>query len=867
MHPLFLKLWTYQLTLKDEDRSASSLVLTLSDIRIDPIPYQITAVSRAIKALRERNGVILADEVGLGKTIEAGIILHQHWQQGSRKILIVVPASLIEQWQGELRDKFRLPITVVNSQYLRRKNPPNPFISDKIVLCSYHFASNKAKYLSGLPWNLCCIDEAHHLRNRHGRMATALRNALRDVPKLLLTATPIQNSMDDLYALAGVIDEYFPIRPKKNDSNPWSPILIRTLRKDSGEKFVNRVAVTHNFKQNAAEKRLYAQMEDFLHKDNLHCLNTGNRQLVKMTLRRLLASCPSNLTGTLERLAERLQEICTQSALTPGLASNAEELGEMEKVLLKPKRHSPTIKELEELKLEIGALHELRRLAGKTECAGKSQALYYTLHEGLRQVQKAGGRKKAVIFTEFLQSQRHTFDELQAIPEFKGRVVMINGDNLNPQADAIYRAWKEKRQQSKGQKSNPNLDRKTAILEHFQRKADILIATDAASEGLNLQFCALLINYDLPWNPQRIEQRIGRCHRYGQKNDVAVVNFLNADNPAEQRLLELLTHKLKIFNQVLGSSDSTLGELGDGKKFERRIGEIFLQCRTAEEIDQAFARMEIAPAQLDDSLKQTNLFHHESDEIEVNRRKLWEICKYAYGKFGTFSDKAMTFRIPELEHEQTRLNPGKYSLLPESKRRGYKALNQQSPIVQSALAVCREISRKSAVLTVPSGILPGTTGFLQVSVIKCRCHYEYEKLIHTGYSNAQEALTEEECLRLLEHGQIAPDRPQKPGKQLEQLTSQCIANEKAHLQKAFEQHIASFEDRLSQWESEKLTQLKERLTSLNPISLEFDRQWQEYQNEREALAQKKELTLMQARRDYAPALEAQELFTLQWTMI
>lgn len=383
---------------------------------------------------------------------------------------------------------------------------------------------------------------------------------------------------------------------------------------------------------------------------------------------------------------------------------------------------------------------------------------------------------------------------------------------------------------------------------------------------LNLQFCSLLINYDLPWNPQRIEQRIGRCHRYGQKNDVVVVNFLNADNLAEQRLLELLTHKLEIFNRVLGSSDSTLGETGNDKKFERRVGEVFLQCRTVDEINQAFDRMGNTPVQLDDSMKQTNLFHV-ADEIEEHRRKLWEVCKYAYGKFGTFSDKTMTFHIPELEHGRITLNPGKYSLLPKSKRRGYKALDQQSPIVQAALDECRTIPKRLAVLEVPAGIVPGAGGFLQVYLLKCRCHYEYEKLIHAGYSNTCEALSEAECLQLLKHGQIVPGSPRRPRKALEQLTTRQIANEQTRLHQAFEQHITSFEERLTQWESEKLTQLKERLTSLNPDSLEFDRHWQQYQNEREALAQKNELTLMQARRDYAPALETQELFIVQWTVI
>ena len=128
MHPIFLKYWAHQLALRSEDSGASNLALALNDIRIDLLPHQITAVNRALKALQEHNGAILADEVGLGKTIEAGIVMYRHWQQGKRKILIVVPASLIEQWSKELREKFNLSTTVVDSRYLRRKNPPNPFI-------------------------------------------------------------------------------------------------------------------------------------------------------------------------------------------------------------------------------------------------------------------------------------------------------------------------------------------------------------------------------------------------------------------------------------------------------------------------------------------------------------------------------------------------------------------------------------------------------------------------------------------------------------------------------------------------------------------------------------------------------------------
>ena len=870
MHRLFLKYWAWQLTLRNEDTGASSLALALSDMRIDLLPHQVTAVNRALKSLREYNGVILADEVGLGKTIEAGIVMYQHWQQGKRKLLLIVPASLIEQWSRELEEKFKLPVAVVDSRFLRRKNPPNPFISDKIVLCSYHFASNKAKYLSGLPWDLCCIDEAHNLRNPHGRMAAALRNALRDVPKLLVTATPIQNSEKDLRALTGLIDEYFP-----TDSTRRSPLLVRTLRKDSGVNFVNRIAVTYNFKLNAAEQRLYARMEEFLRQDNLHCLNVGNRQLLRTTLRRLLASCPSNLAGTLNRLAERLRELASPSAFTPDLNTSPEELKEMEEILLKSKhyRRNLTPVELEELKRETEELRELRQLASQTHSAGKSQALIQALEERL----KHSGKRKVVVFTEFLQTQQFLFHLLQSIPAFKGRVVMINGDNLENQTKAIYSDWKEKFQTSKRLKHNLNLDRKTAILDHFQRKADILIATDAVAEGLNLQFCSMVVNYDLPWNPQRIEQRIGRCHRYGQKNDVVVVNLLNLDNPTEKRLLEILTEKLKLFNQVLGSSDSTLGgQTQEGKLFERRIGEIFLQCRTPEEINRAFERIETPTAEFDDSWGQAkylfcNSIPELNADIEKQRRKLWEVCKSAYGKFGRFSGKTMTFHIPqELEYERIRLKPGKYSLLPRSTRRGFRTLNQQHPIVQCALDDCRNFPEIRVRLEIPSGLLPGTTGFLQVSVLKCRCHYEYEKLVYTGYSDAAEALPEPDCIQMLECAGIAPGRPGKADeKRLEQLTAQRIAEERTHLQETFDRYLADFKTRLNQWEAEKLTAHRDRLNSLKRTprtELEFDCQWEQYRNEQEMLAQKKELTLMQAHRDYAPVLESQELFTVQWSV-
>jgi len=194
--------------------------------------------------------------VGLGKSIEAGIIMYRYRQKGKRKVLLVVPASQIDQWKRELEEKFHLPVTTGNSRYLRRKNPPNPFVGDGIMLCSYQFAANKAKYLAGQPWDPCCIDEEHNLRNPHGKISTTLRKTLRDFPKLLLTATPIQNAMDDLYSLAALADRYFPVSSSNEvrDSR-WKPLLIRTLRKDSKINFANRFTVTSDFNLSEFEKQ------------------------------------------------------------------------------------------------------------------------------------------------------------------------------------------------------------------------------------------------------------------------------------------------------------------------------------------------------------------------------------------------------------------------------------------------------------------------------------------------------------------------------------------------------------------------------------------------------------------------------------
>jgi superfamily II DNA/RNA helicase len=172
-------------------------------------------------------------------------------------------------------------------------------------------------------------------------------------------------------------------------------------------------------------------------------------------------------------------------------------------------------------------------------------------------------QQKAIIFTESRRTQEYLFNLLQQA-EFVGKVVLFNGTNTDSQSQAIYQAWMKQRSATDRITGSPTADKRAALVEYFRDTASIMIATEAAAEGINLQFCNLVVNYDMPWNPRRIEQRIGRCHRYGQKFDLVLVNFLNKANAADIRVYQLLAEKFKLFDGVFGASDGVLGAVESG---------------------------------------------------------------------------------------------------------------------------------------------------------------------------------------------------------------------------------------------------------------------------------------------------------------
>ena len=317
-----------------------------------------------------------------------------------------------------------------------------------------------------------------------------------------------------------------------------------------------------------------------------------------MILRKLLASSTYAIYGTLTRLIERLEEMLhhqdvkveldTATLDFDGLDDNLDywlnDEEEEETRMMVAEENILHPYEIEGVKKELEDLRKFQALAAKIRKNSKAEHLFIALNKGFEELEKLGANKKALLFTESRRTQDFLF-ELFERNGYKGKVVLFNGSNSDKQSTAIYKAWLEKHKGSSKVTGSATADKRAAIVEYFRDQATIMIATEAAAEGINLQFCSLVVNYDMPWNPQRIEQRIGRCHRYGQKHDVVVINFLNKRNAADVRVYELLNEKFQLFNGVFGASDEVLGSIGNGVDFEKRISQIYNECRTTEEIE------------------------------------------------------------------------------------------------------------------------------------------------------------------------------------------------------------------------------------------------------------------------------------------
>jgi len=807
--PYHAKYFAHELTRQGAAGGSDRLSQAIFNASVDLNPHQIEAAHFAIRSPLSK-GVLLADEVGLGKTIEAGLVLCQYWSERKRRLIVICPASLRKQWAMELEEKFNLPVAVLDAKTWRdsQRNGEAPLNQKGVVILSFNYASRMREELRAIPWNLAVIDEAHKLRNAYresNRIGQGIRWATADCRKLLLTATPLQNSLLELYGLSTLIDDYLfgdidAFRSQFTGAGGDLQALRlrlagfcrRTLRNQVTEyiRYTERKTITRPFRPTDDEHRLYEAVSDFLRREDSYAIPQRQRHLTELILRKLLSSSSIAIAGTLETMQLRLEalrdaKVKDEQAFIEQLISDEELEDELLDEILaegEPEEIEPVARDRKKLQEEIDILSRLANWARSIGTDTKSGNLLNALEIGFAQMATIGAAQKALIFTE----SRRTQDYLAAYLEthgYAGQVVRFSGSNKGPEAAAIYENWLKSNADNGRISGSRDIDIRTALIEHFRDHSQIMIATEAAAEGVNLQFCSLVVNYDLPWNPQRIEQRIGRCHRYGQKHDVVVINFLNERNDADRRVLELLTEKFNLFNGVFGASDDVLGTIESGVDFEKRILAIYQECRTPEQIETAFKALqtemdEHIRARMNDTRKLL-LEHFDEDvherlrmQLEETKSRLdrfskrfWELTSFMLADTAVFDHEQFAFNL--LQPPLKELNKGRYHLISKNRPAshaddltgfdsylyrlshplGEYVVEQAKQLETPVATVVFDVSNHPARTHVVEA-LRGKSGYLTLISLAIDSFEREEHLLFSAFDSEGRSLDQETCEKL-----------------------------------------------------------------------------------------------------------------------
>ena len=800
------KYLAHELTKRLPAERAEKLSQSLANATVDLNPHQVEAALFAFRSPLSR-GAILADEVGLGKTIEAGLIVSQLWAERKRRILCVVPASLRKQWSRELAEKFYIDSVILETKafnHAKKQGAANPFVvADRVVIVSYQFASAKIADVKAEPWDLVVLDEAHRLRNvykKTNKIARNLRDAVGTRPKVLLTATPLQNSLMELFGLVSFVDDkifgseesfrdQFCKRPDAGVAFAQlkarlAPVCYRTLRRQVTEyiRYPKRVSLTQDFTPTDEEQRLYQQVSDYLQKPDLHALPNSQRQLITLVLRKILASSSFAISDTLGTMIERLKLLQADAATTPAASVSdvigtdvADTTDEMEEDWEEDDAPPPPPPKLT-IAGEIAELAGYRALAESIQTNAKGEALLTALTKGFAKAKELGAPQKALVFTESRRTQIYLLKLLEA-NGYAGKVVLFNGTNADPASKAIYQDWAKRHAGQEVISGSPSSDMRSALVDRFRDGASVMIATESAAEGVNLQFCNLVVNYDLPWNPQRIEQRIGRCHRYGQKHDVVVINFLNRANQADERVFELLDAKLKLFDGVFGASDEVLGALEAGIDFEKRIHAIYQTCRTPAEINAAFDQLqrelevEITAAltdarsklleNFDDDVRHRLNLRKSETETQLNRygEWLWQLTRIELGAAATFDTRTHGFRLASIPPGLPTVPAGTYRLLTEHVGEGEFHYRAGHALAEALVARAKtralpptemefRYDQYEGKLSLIER-LRGRSGWMRLVNVAVSALEVEETLVFCGFADDGESLDRESCEKLM----------------------------------------------------------------------------------------------------------------------
>jgi len=682
------KYFAHELARSYSNDQVGKLAGILFDAQVEPKPHQIDAALFALNT-PHLPGVLLADEVGLGKTIEAGIVITQFWSERRRRILIVAPASLRQQWKQELFEKFFINAEILDSTKNHGAKTQDPLKPTPVLICSYEYAIRNETHLLRA-WDLVVADEAHRMRNHwtgKTKAAAALARIIANSSKsVFLTATPLQNKLEELYGLISVFypgyfhsleafrERYIRQRAFSGDdlSERVAVLSKRTLRKDAEKyiRFTERLPLTLEFTPSKPEIKLYNLVNGYLQRDDLMAFSGSQRHLVALILRKRLGSSTYAIASTLENIANRLEGQLLSGSITDHSESffvdeelTSDESEAFTEVDTAQGHTTDTPQSRDDaVRAEIDELRGFASLARSITVNEKAKKLTEALEQGFEKLRDIGAPEKAIIFTDSTKTQEYLATMLKDSGWGEG-LVLFNGSNTSPESQEIYKDWLGANSGSDLITGIATSDRRKALVDYFRDSGRIMIATEAAGEGVNLQFCSMVVNYDLPWNPQRVEQRIGRAHRYGQQHNVVVVNFANRGNAAEARILELLTDKFKLFESVFGASDQVLGAIEDGFDFERQIGAILDRCKTAEEINDAFDELE---AQFAEEISQemesarTKVFDHldptvqdrlktydeeSGDVLNTFERLLLAVTRFELEPFADFHGDGRLFEV------------------------------------------------------------------------------------------------------------------------------------------------------------------------------------------------------------------------------
>ncbi len=629
----------------DRERYAASQ----RQARIDPNPHQIDAVIFALRRLRE-GGCILADEVGLGKTIEAGLVIAQSRAEGAQRILLIVPKSLIGQWQAELFQLFGI----------QTREDPASFGGSGVYLVGREFAgSERGAALLGAvpPFELVVIDEAHEifagLHRRFGRdglyeedsevamMAHRVRGVLRSAPVLLLTATPMQNSLAELWGLVqyveptgtllGDITTFRRVFCAEDDrtlvpgqehelQRRLAMVLQRTLRRQAQEfldrPFTQRRCRLYEYAMSSGERSLYDDVTDYLLQPALFAFSGRQRRLLLIGFHRRMASSIPALAASLENVAARLRRLAAgqkaedlAGTMFRDLEDEEEEPAEEDLARDRTDRSDQTnssdlqIPNREGVAAELAVVEDLLARARSLPSDAKARKFKEAIGVILDLGRDGRGSGKAVVFTESITTQEYVRTLLLEMGLVDEEITLFRGVNDHERASQALARWQAEEGARLAPGSRPSRDVavRLALVHEFRTRSKVLVCTEAGAKGLNLQFCETVINYDLPWNPQRIEQRIGRCHRYSQQRDVTVVNFINRDNEGQRLTFEILSQKLDLFGKVLDASDTVLHEPRTDApeitvsalsvELESDLRSIYSRSRTVDEITREIAAL------------------------------------------------------------------------------------------------------------------------------------------------------------------------------------------------------------------------------------------------------------------------------------